>query len=159
MNDSRQEADDEDGKAQGDEMQIADDEDGKAQGDQIPIADLNTNDAASVVDDDDDNLFQDCIQSPVTTRNYNLRNRTKLKGPDRLIAQANFTEVYEPLSFKDAITGPDSEKWIKATKSELESHQKNNTCSVVHKPENRKLIDSKWLFKVQDNKIGESKDT
>ncbi|XP_039312451.1 uncharacterized protein LOC105206525 isoform X1 [Solenopsis invicta] len=56
---------------------------------------------------------------------------------------------------KEAVTGPDSDKWKEAIKSELEAHQKNNTWVIEQKRSTQKLIDSKWVFKVLRDTKGE----
>ena len=90
---------------------------------------------------------------PANDTGPNLRNRETLKKPLRY--QVNSTEVKEPASYKEAVSGPQQEKWIPAIKKELIAHDTNNTWSIVQRPPNCKLIDSKWVFKIQAEKCGE----
>lgn len=44
--------------------------------------------------------------------------------------------------------------WKKAIYKELASLEKNNTWTLVELPEDRKLVDNKWVFKVKRNSDG-----
>jgi hypothetical protein len=84
-----------------------------------------------------------------------LRDRQMLRRPARF--EANYVEWQEPETFQDAVFGPDAENWLAAINDELKAHQKNGTWSVVAKPEDRNILDSKWVFKVQQTESGEIK--
>ena len=53
----------------------------------------------------------------------------------------------EPTSYKEAMEGPESEKWLEAMKSEIDSMYTNKVCTLVYIPEDRKAIENKWIFK------------
>ncbi|KAL1449198.1 hypothetical protein WDU94_000417 [Cyamophila willieti] len=59
-----------------------------------------------------------------------------------------------PITKEEAMARSDSEKWKAAIQEELDSHKKYNTWEVVPRPEKRKVIDSKWVFKVKTNMDG-----
>jgi hypothetical protein len=42
--------------------------------------------------------------------------------------------------------------WVKAMNDELDQIGKNNTWEMVHRPEGKNIIGSKWIFK---NKLNE----
>ena len=86
---------------------------------------------------------------------YELRDRSKTRAPDRLI-EANIVEAGEPITYHEATTGPDAEKWKEAIRKELESHSENGTWNIVEKPAGRQEIDSKWVFKIKPQKNGQS---
>ncbi|GJQ73083.1 hypothetical protein Trydic_g1713 [Trypoxylus dichotomus] len=44
--------------------------------------------------------------------------------------------------------------WLEAVKTELEAHQKNGTYELVEPPENRIIIDCKWVFKIKRDEKG-----
>ena len=46
--------------------------------------------------------------------------------------------------------------WETAIEEELKAHEENETWKIVHKPRGRQTIDSKWVFKVQQNKNGQT---
>jgi len=48
---------------------------------------------------------------------------------------------------KKAMMGPDSEKWLEAMKSEMESMYHNQVWTLVEPPDGVKAIECKWVFK------------
>jgi transposase InsO family protein len=74
-----------------------------------------------------------------------LRNRANIKKPVRYLV--NVAE-YTPLTFQDAINGPDAIEWKKAIADELESHRTNKTWVFAKRKNDMRPIDSKWVFKV-----------
>lgn len=93
---------------------------------------------------------QGCVTSDEEdSSKQKLRNRDKLKRPVRFSEyEVNFVE-YEPDSYQEAVTGPDREEWKQAVQEELEAHKKNKTWTIVPREENQRLIDSRWVFKIQ----------
>ena len=53
----------------------------------------------------------------------------------------------EPTSYKKAMEGPESEKWLEAMKSEIDSMYTNKVWTLVDIPEDRKAVENKWIFK------------
>jgi len=54
----------------------------------------------------------------------------------------------EPSSYKDAVSGPNAERWRSAIENELESLRVNNTWTIVPEtPPGRHPIGCKWVFK------------
>ena len=51
--------------------------------------------------------------------------------------------------------GPHSEKWKKAMKSEMDSLKENGVFEIVDRPAGKKVIKSKWVFRVKTNELGE----
>ena len=60
----------------------------------------------------------------------------------------------EPRFLKQATTGPNSDEWCKAIQNELAVLERNNTWEVVDKPADRKIIGSKWVFKIKRDAMG-----
>ncbi|KAH9654969.1 hypothetical protein KPL70_022170 [Citrus sinensis] len=56
----------------------------------------------------------------------------------------------EPNSYKQAMNSRDKTKWLSAMEEEISSLKKNNTWILVRKPEDRKLVGCKWIFKLKD---------
>ena len=56
----------------------------------------------------------------------------------------------EPMSYGEAMMGPDSEKWLEAMKSEMGSMYENKVWTLEVLPEGRKAIRNKWIFKKED---------
>ncbi|KAH9682681.1 hypothetical protein KPL71_027445 [Citrus sinensis] len=55
----------------------------------------------------------------------------------------------EPKTYREAVSGKDADKWIKAMKDEMESLHKNNTWKLVKRPENKRVVGCKWVYKVK----------
>ena len=66
--------------------------------------------------------------------------------------EVDFVEYKTPETFREAIKGPDSEKWVTAIEQELQAHKNNEMWTLVQKTDIMRLIDSKWVFKVVTGK-------
>lgn len=66
----------------------------------------------------------------------------------------NYVSVDNPENYNEAINSNDSEKWQEAMNKEIECLNKNNTWKLVEKPEDKKVLDLKWVYtKKADNKF------
>eukprot|EP00873_Tetraselmis_striata_P045345 jgi/Tetstr1/465609/TSEL_010255.t1 len=63
-------------------------------------------------------------------------------------------DVDEPITLKQALSGPFKEQWAQAVESEFNSLEKQGTWVVCELPEERTAIPSKWVFKVKYNADG-----
>lgn len=77
----------------------------------------------------------------------------KGKPPERLIETCSFV-TEEPRTYKEAISSPEKEKWIKAMKEEIESMSSNEVWNLVELPHGRKAIGGKWVFKKKFDESG-----
>jgi hypothetical protein len=69
-------------------------------------------------------------------------------------ACAHLASIPEPRTFKDSQRRPESSQWRKACLEELDAHQLNGTWKVVQLPPGKKVVGSKWHFKVKRNTDG-----
>ena len=53
----------------------------------------------------------------------------------------------EPSNYEEAMAGPDSNKWLEAMKSEIESMYENKVWTLTDLPDDRRAIENKWIFK------------
>ncbi|KAG8481078.1 hypothetical protein CXB51_025801 [Gossypium anomalum] len=53
----------------------------------------------------------------------------------------------EPRTYQEAVVSPDSEKWLKAMRFEMDSMYENQVWTLVDPPEGVKPIGCKWVFK------------
>jgi len=60
----------------------------------------------------------------------------------------------DPITVRQAIQDPDSEKWIEAMREEYKSMQDNKVWELVPLPEGVKPIGCKWLFKTKRDSNG-----
>lgn len=59
-----------------------------------------------------------------------------------------------PVTYNEAITSTDEEKWKKSIDDELEAHHRNMTWTIVEKPADSKIIGCKWVFRIKDEQSG-----
>ena len=63
----------------------------------------------------------------------------------------SLTSAAEPLSYSEALRHPDAEQWKQAALEELNAYSTNGTWELVPRPKGKKIIGSKWVFKVKRN--------
>ena len=71
-------------------------------------------------------------------------------------AQVKALEDDDPKSYEIAMSSHDQRKWRQAMEEELNSHQENETWTVVPRPPNRRVLGGRWVFKTKtglDGKI------
>lgn len=54
-----------------------------------------------------------------------------------------------PITLLDALRRPDAEKWVKEMKNEMQSLKQKNSWKLCDLPSGRKVIGTKWVFKVK----------
>jgi transposase InsO family protein len=91
-------------------------------------------------------LLDNNSEEAIPTNNLRRSERIRMKQ-----ANAVTSEHFEPKTYKQAITCPDSDKWLVAMSEELRSIDDNNTWSLVELPKGKNLIGSKWVFKVKES--------
>ncbi|KAK8632991.1 hypothetical protein V6N13_013846 [Hibiscus sabdariffa] len=60
----------------------------------------------------------------------------------------------EPKTYQEAVSSPDSEKWLEAMRSEMDSMSNNQVWTLVEPPEGIKPIWCKWVFKKKTDMDG-----
>jgi hypothetical protein len=58
------------------------------------------------------------------------------------------------MTYTEAMMRPDSEKWLGAMESEIESMDDNQVWNLVDPIDGVRLIGYKWIFKKKTNKDG-----
>ena len=88
-----------------------------------------------------------------TEDQQSLRNRDTIRPPARYINDCNVAcpavVMEAPQSYQEAVSGTDGNNWKQAMAEEMESLYANGTWSLVPKPTNHKIIDSKWVYKIK----------
>lgn len=78
------------------------------------------------------------------------RSGREHRQPDWYGERANVLEHEpEPNSFADAMTRDDGQLWLEAMTMEMSSLQVNDVWDLVELPKERKLVGSKWVFKMK----------
>ncbi|KAK8584073.1 hypothetical protein V6N12_068323 [Hibiscus sabdariffa] len=60
----------------------------------------------------------------------------------------------EPKTYQEVVSSPDSEKWLEAMRSEMDSMSNNQVWTLVEPPEGIKPIGCKWVFKKKTDMDG-----
>ncbi|KAK8685928.1 hypothetical protein V6N13_124959 [Hibiscus sabdariffa] len=60
----------------------------------------------------------------------------------------------EPKTYQEAVSRPDSEKWLEAMRSEMDSMSDNQVWTLVEPPKGIKPIGCKWVFKKKTDMDG-----
>ena len=60
----------------------------------------------------------------------------------------------DPVSFDQAMSGENSDKWLMAMKEELKSMDDNNVWEMTELPKDSKRVDCKWVFKTKRDSKG-----
>ena len=96
---------------------------------------------------------------PVTeneVQHRRLRSRETIKAPSWLsdYETAFVSETDDPTSVEEAMQSKEANEWKKAMQEELKTLQENNTWTVVEKPEERDVVECKWVFKKKISENG-----
>ena len=65
-------------------------------------------------------------------------------------------ELDESKTMNEARKRPDAKKWLQAAQDEMNSLLEHNTWSLTKPPPGRKIISSKWVFKIKHEENGEA---
>ena len=60
----------------------------------------------------------------------------------------------ESTNYEEVMMSPDSDRWLEAMKSEIESIYENKVWTLVDLPDDRQAIDNKWIFKKKTDPDG-----
>jgi hypothetical protein len=61
----------------------------------------------------------------------------------------NILDDEEPKFYRQAISRPNADLWHSAIEAEMDALRHNHTWDVVDRPTDRKIVDSKWVFKIK----------
>ena len=67
------------------------------------------------------------------------------------VYERNNVVVFEPAEFEEA---EKNDKWIEAMKEELRMIKKNDTWELVDRPQHRKVVGVKWVYRTKPNANG-----
>ncbi|KAH9678917.1 hypothetical protein KPL71_025907 [Citrus sinensis] len=105
-------------------------------------------------------------ENQTTLHDYQLardRERREIKAPKKyayadLIAYAltaaHELDYDEPKTYKEAVSGKNADQWLKAMKEEMDSLYKNDTWTLVEKPDRKKVVGCKWVYKLKQGITG-----
>lgn len=80
------------------------------------------------------------------------RMQTRSQTRDADILNMNVALAYvvgEPNGYREALKDENCSKWEAAMKEEFDALIKNGTWELVKRPENQRIVDNKWVYKVK----------
>ena len=98
---------------------------------------------------------QNVVEEPTVEQTHALRRSVRERhAPDRYLGffvtshgDVLLMDQDEPSTYQEAVSSPDSEKWLGAMRSEMDSMYDNKVWTLVDPPEGVKPIGCKWVFK------------
>lgn len=102
-------------------------------------------------DEDQNEPIGDCENTPTYLR-ADRRGR-QIKTPSWLndYHVKFYSETESPMTIEEAVGDNDESKWEAAIDKELSTLRKNDTWAEVPWPTNKKVIESKWVFKIKND--------
>jgi hypothetical protein len=99
--------------------------------------------------------IEDQIDAPEPEAEQGVRrSRRERRFPDYYGFRLYLSQE-EPTSVKEALKTSEKDCWLTAMKKEMNSLHQNDVWDLVERPENRKLVGSKWIFKTKTNAAGQ----
>lgn len=98
---------------------------------------------------DTDDSDDDCLHSKITLRSHQRKNM----GGNNLMC---FMAIPDPITVKEALSGPNAKQWKEAMDEEYKSLLENNTWEITTLPANKHAIPCKWVYKTKRNEKGET---
>ena len=102
------------------------------------------------VNDNDHETSDQVITEP--RRSTRLRSTPEWYGNP--VLEIMLLDNGEPSNYEEAMAGPDSNKWLEAMKSEIESMYENKVWTLTDLPDDRRAIENKWIFKKKTDADG-----
>ena len=74
------------------------------------------------------------------------RARSAPEWYDNPVLEVMLLDHGEPINYEEAMTSPDSDRWLEAMKSEIGSMYENKVWTLMDLPDDRQAIENKWIF-------------
>ena len=100
---------------------------------------------------DDDHETSDQV---TTEPRRSTRVRSAPEWYGNPILEVMLLDQGEPPNYEEAMVSKDSAKWLEAMKSEMGSMYENKVWTLVDLPDDRQVIENKWIFKKKTDADG-----
>ena len=116
--------------------------------DEQQVMESNSEDKSESEDSEEETEVPDEeIEIPEEIFEVRRSGRTK-KEPDRY-GDWTCLSFVEPSTYQEALESAESNEWYQAMMEEYNSLMQNDVWELVEKPNNKKLIKSKWVYKIK----------
>lgn len=92
------------------------------------------------------------FQSPIEGTHLQEADNTDIDQASELENHHAF--IIEPLNYDEAIAQPEVKNWQKAMNEELGVLKERQVYDIVQRPENKRVIGSRWVYKLKKNAEG-----
>ena len=89
----------------------------------------------------------DTSDQVITELRRSTRSRSAPEWYGNPVLEVMLLDHVEPTNYEEAMMSPDSAKWLEAMKSEMRSMYKNKVWTLIDLPNDRRVIENKWIFK------------
>jgi hypothetical protein len=96
----------------------------------------------------------DTFEGPRTKIGRPIRPTNRFTGLTSEMAIVSDGSMREPRTVREALSGPDSNKWLSLMESEIKNIESKGTWIETSLPEGRKAVGCKWVFKVKTDADG-----
>jgi transposase InsO family protein len=100
-------------------------------------------------------ITQPAEESAMLTEPRRSGRPTRLPQRYALSAVTTAYDICEPVTYAQAVQGPDQAAWKEAMDEEVRSLRQNDTWSLVDLPPDRKALHGKWVYKLKRGPQGE----
>ncbi|GKC43330.1 zinc finger, CCHC-type containing protein [Tanacetum coccineum] len=87
-------------------------------------------------------------------RSVRIPQATDIYGYYVDVEEYELRDLDEPPNYKAALADPESDKWLKAINTEMQSMKNNQVWILVELPPNGRTVRSKWIFKMKTDMDG-----
>ena len=99
---------------------------------------------------DEKSIFEENINiSTINTTSPSI-NSTLMNSKIDKSVKIDIKDLIEPNTYKEAISSPYKDNWIKSMSLELHTLNDNNTWDLVPRPAKAKVLKSRWVYKIKD---------
>jgi hypothetical protein len=96
----------------------------------------------------------DTFEGPRTKIGRPIRPPNRFAGLTSEMAIVSEVSIREPRTVREALSGPDSNKWLSSMESEIKNIESKGTWIETSLPKGRKAVGCKWVFKVKTDADG-----
>lgn len=99
-----------------------------------------------------------CLRRSDRIRNLPSKNYKLMNDPDYnlpILSLCSEQTLPLPISFNDIFNRSDTNKWLAAIQSEIDSLRSNQTWCLVDKPIGVNIVSCRWIFTIKSNELGE----
>ena len=88
---------------------------------------------------------------------FNFKPEDNVQDADATYLEVYSSNLVEPSTYEQAIVHPNAEEWHEAMQDELTTLEERNVFDIVERPQNRKTIGCRWVYKMKKDNLNNVK--